>query len=149
MTEADFSGKKLGAAGAQILAAFMSTKLFEAKGSLSKLDLSGNNKYGFESPDFIRPIASALKTNTSITELSISGNNLNPEAASIFSDAIPDTGQLSKLTFGLRTPVTVEIGMTEADFSGASMGTGGAIILAVWLKHKVENMSRLMMITSD
>ena len=39
MTEADFSGKKLGAAGAQILAAFMSTKLFEAKGSLSKLKL--------------------------------------------------------------------------------------------------------------
>jgi hypothetical protein len=39
MTEADFSGKKLGAAGAQILAAFMSTKLFEAKGSLSKLKM--------------------------------------------------------------------------------------------------------------
>ena len=42
MTEADFSGKKLGAAGAQILAAFMSTELFEAKGSLASLDISGN-----------------------------------------------------------------------------------------------------------
>ena len=42
MTEADFSGKKLGVAGAQILAAFMSTKLFEAKGALSKLDISSN-----------------------------------------------------------------------------------------------------------
>ena len=43
MTEADFSGKKLGAAGAQILAAFMSTKLFEVKGSLASLVISGNN----------------------------------------------------------------------------------------------------------
>ena len=43
MTEADFSGKKLGAAGAQILAAFMSMKLFEAKGSLASLDISNNS----------------------------------------------------------------------------------------------------------
>jgi hypothetical protein len=43
MTEADFSGKKLGLIGAQILAAFMSTKLFEAKGALSSLDISQNN----------------------------------------------------------------------------------------------------------
>ena len=43
MTEADFSGKKLGITGAQILVAFMSTKLFEAKGSLSSLDISQNN----------------------------------------------------------------------------------------------------------
>ena len=42
MTEADFSGRKLGPAGAQILAAFMSTKLFEAKGSLSSLNLANN-----------------------------------------------------------------------------------------------------------
>jgi hypothetical protein len=42
MTEADFSGKKLGAAGAQVLAAFMSTKLVEAKGSLVSLNLAGN-----------------------------------------------------------------------------------------------------------
>jgi Ran GTPase-activating protein (RanGAP) involved in mRNA processing and transport len=43
MTEADFSGKKLGAAGAQILAAFMSTKMFEAKGSLIYLNLAKND----------------------------------------------------------------------------------------------------------
>ena len=42
MTEADFSGKKLGAAGTQILAAFMSTKLFKAKGSLVSLNLANN-----------------------------------------------------------------------------------------------------------
>ena len=69
----------------------------QANGSLSKLNLSGNNKYESQSPDFIRPIASALKTNTGITELSLSGNKLNAEAASIFSDAIPDMGSLASL----------------------------------------------------
>jgi Ran GTPase-activating protein (RanGAP) involved in mRNA processing and transport len=62
------------------------------------LDLSGNNEHESQSTDFTRPIASALKTNTSITELSLSGNKLNAEAASIFSDAIPDMGSLASLT---------------------------------------------------
>jgi hypothetical protein len=83
MTEADFSGMKLGAAGAQILAAFMSTKMFEAKGSLSKFTFSGDDHES--------------------------------------------------------RPLTVEIGMTEADFSGADLGPTGAVILAVWLKHKVQH----------
>jgi hypothetical protein len=82
MTEADFSGRKLGAAGAQILAAFMSTELFEAKGSLSKLNFSGDS----------------------------------PQSK----------------------PVTVEVGMTEADFSGAVLQSSGVIILAAWLEHKVQ-----------
>jgi hypothetical protein len=43
MPEADFSGKKLGAAGAQILAAFMGRKFFQDKGSLASLDISDNN----------------------------------------------------------------------------------------------------------
>jgi hypothetical protein len=38
--------------------------------------------------------------------------------------------------------------MTEADFSGAVMGTSGAIILAAWLEHKVENMNHRLMIAS-
>ena len=37
MQQADFSNKKLGSSGAQILAAFMSTKLFNAKGALVKM----------------------------------------------------------------------------------------------------------------
>ena len=36
-------------------------------------------------------------------------------------------------------PVAVEVGMTEADFSGANLGPTGAIILAAWLKHKVQH----------
>ena len=47
MTEADFSGKHLSATGAQILAAFMSTELFEARGSLVFLNLA-KNKLGVE-----------------------------------------------------------------------------------------------------
>jgi hypothetical protein len=43
MTEADFSGKHLSVTGAQVLAAFMSTKLFQAKGVLAFLDISDNN----------------------------------------------------------------------------------------------------------
>ena len=62
MTEADFSGKGLGAVGAQILAAFMSTKLFEAKGSLSKLKMDR-----YELP--IQEIKTA-------TELDLSGKGL-------------------------------------------------------------------------
>ena len=42
MTEADCSGKKLGAAGAQILATVISTELFEAEGSLVSLNLARN-----------------------------------------------------------------------------------------------------------
>jgi hypothetical protein len=44
MTEADFSSKGLGhLGGAGILAAFLSTNLFEAKGSLASLTISDNN----------------------------------------------------------------------------------------------------------
>ena len=62
MTEADFSRKKLGVAGAQILVAFMSTKLFEAKGSLSKLKMDR-----YELP--VQEIKTA-------TELDLSGKGL-------------------------------------------------------------------------
>ena len=63
MTEADFSREKLGAAGAQILAAFMSTEQFEAKGSLSKLKMNT-----YELP--VQEIKTA-------TELDLSGKGLN------------------------------------------------------------------------
>ena len=55
MTEADFSGKKLGVTGTQILVAFMSTELFEAKGSLSYLAIF-NNAIGSEQKALIEQI---------------------------------------------------------------------------------------------
>ena len=54
----------------------------------------------------------------------------------IVSKAVDRDGDL-KVSF----PVTVEVGMTEADFSGAKMGQSGAIILAAWLEHKVQHMT--------
>jgi hypothetical protein len=38
----------------------------------------------------------------------------------------------------VRFAVTIETTMTEADFSGAKLGVPGAMILAAWLEHKVQ-----------
>ena len=58
-----------------------------------------------------------------------------------------DMGTLCKFTFSgdesgwgdaskNSKPVTVELGMTKADFSGKVLGVSGAIILGAWLQHK-------------
>jgi hypothetical protein len=158
MTEADFSGKKLGSVGAQILVAFMSTKLFQAKGSLSNLHIGYNNIPEEQMRVFIAmdkldvlcavPIRE-LKAN-SITELDLAGKSLGTEGALVLSTYLKaDTsGSLSKLTFSgdsstlyvdlrVRFPVTIDTTMTEADFSGTNLGVSGAMILAAWLEHKV------------
>jgi hypothetical protein len=78
MTEADFSGKKLGPAGAQILVAFMSTKLFEAMGSLSKLTFCGNGgQYGSE--------GDAVTIDTTMTEADFNGKKLGAAGAQILA----------------------------------------------------------------
>ena len=64
---------------------------------MAKLDLSKNNTNWSQSPDFIRPIASMLKTNRTIKEINLAGNNLNAEAARIFSQDIQDNGALASL----------------------------------------------------
>ena len=117
-----------------------------ASGALVKLDISGNYRCmtrandSHQSEEFIRPIASMLKANTSITDLDLSKNNLNAEAAKILSEDIQDNGALAKLTFSgdysFSKPVTVETGMTEADFSDKGLDEPGAIILAAWIQHK-------------
>jgi hypothetical protein len=33
-------------------------------------------------------------------------------------------------------PATLEVGMTEADFSNKNLGAGGAIIISAWISHK-------------
>jgi hypothetical protein len=33
-------------------------------------------------------------------------------------------------------PATLEVGMTEADFSNKNLGMGGAIIISAWITHK-------------
>ena len=58
-------------------------------------------------------------------------------------DANSASGSLSKLIFSgdgsYSKPVTVEVGMTEADFSRAYLVQSGAIILSAWLEHKVQH----------
>jgi Ran GTPase-activating protein (RanGAP) involved in mRNA processing and transport len=120
--------------------------------SLSKLDISDNYFHSIHndsqgSEEFIEPIATMLKTNTSITELNISNNNLNANAARIFSEAIRDNGSLSKLIFnggvnGYRGwkeggRFTIDTTMTEADFSGKNLGLSGAQILGAFMSTKL------------
>jgi hypothetical protein len=138
--EADFCGKKLGAVGAQILAAFMSTKLFQAKGSLVSLNLA-NNYYsrgyvdGRGSPEFIRPIAAMLKTNTCITELNTSANELNAEAAGVFAEGIEANRSLSKLKMTkYELPVQEIKTATELDLSRKGLSHLDAIVIAALIK---------------
>jgi hypothetical protein len=60
---------------------------------------------------------------------------------------VAGNGTLSKLIFGGDTytrnyvdvtpePATLELGMTEADFSNKNLGVGGAIIISAWLTHR-------------
>ena len=65
MTDADLSGKKLSTAGAQILVAFMSTKLFEAKGALASLTIS-NNQISSEQEAKIKQICAGLSIKCTI-----------------------------------------------------------------------------------
>jgi hypothetical protein len=100
MTEADFSGKTMGFAGAQVLAAFMSTKLFEAKGSLSKLDLSKNELRS----EGLSAVSEALKS-TAIKKLNIAENALafnqqhHKDMSGVikFTEDMKDMGSLSSL----------------------------------------------------
>jgi hypothetical protein len=65
------------------------------------------------------------------------------------ANAIPDMGALTKLIFGgdklynrqkdewiAAEPATLEVGMTEADFSNKHVGAAGAIIVAAWISHR-------------
>ena len=52
----------------------------------------------------------------------------------VSSKAVDSNGELK-----VKFTVTVEVGMTEADFSKACMGPSGAMIVAAWLEHKVQH----------
>jgi Ran GTPase-activating protein (RanGAP) involved in mRNA processing and transport len=70
-----------------------------------------------------------------------------PEGVIAIANAIPDMRLLTTLIFGgdayrngwenvTPVPATLEVGMTEADFSNKNLGSGGAIIVAAWISHK-------------
>ena len=135
MEEADFSGKQLGVAGARILVAFMARKIFQDKGSLSKLTFCGNGGPRRSEGDVVT-------IDTTMTEADFSGKQLGVAGAQILAAFMSTKffeakGSLSKLIFSGdfadSKPVAVEVGMTEADFSRANLGPTGAMILAAWL----------------
>jgi hypothetical protein len=84
-----------------------------------------------------------------MTEADFSKKNLGPGAAAIISAWIShkDNGALSTLSFGgekyiidgawvTPVPATLEIGMTEANFSNKNLGAGDAIIISAWISNK-------------
>jgi hypothetical protein len=82
-------------------------------------------------------LGAALKASATVTDLNISKNDLKAKDITGFAEHLKDMGSLSKLIFSgdLRnsTPVTMEVGMTEADFSGANLGVSGAIIVSAFI----------------
>ena len=121
MTEADFSGRKLGVAGAQILAAFMASTFFQDKGLLSSLT------FGEGQSDWIKPSK-------------CSGSSFEVGCVVTYKgESRHIVGKYSDGDIKFSIPVTIDTTMTEADFSNAKMGASGAIILAAWLEHKVQH----------
>jgi hypothetical protein len=85
------------------------------------------------------------------TELDMSGKTDGAGDAIMLAAEIVDNGALSKLICGGDgtysnastgwkkipfEPATLEVGMTEADFSNKGLGAGGAIIVSAWITHK-------------
>ena len=69
-------------------------------------------------------------------ELNISGCT-GIDATSV-ATVVAKNRTLSALIFGdgMGEPATLEVGMTEADFSNKNLGMGGAIIISAWITHK-------------
>jgi hypothetical protein len=80
--------------------------------------------------------------------------------ASTVAKVVAGNGTLSKLIFGGDTytrnyvdvtpePATLELGMTEADFSNKNLGVGGAIIISAWLTHKDKGALLVLSVSSN
>jgi hypothetical protein len=71
------------------------------------------------------------------TELDMSGKMKGVEDAVMLAAEIVDNGAISQFTFSGDghgdTSVTMEISMTEADFSAKGLGESGAIMVAAFL----------------
>jgi hypothetical protein len=150
MTEADFSNKNLGIKGAIIISAWITHK---DKGALSVANVMGN-KIGKEQLSKLQEIMRSKPNLVSLcgiaddaTEADLSGLGMDADDAAILASELPDKGALTKLTFGgdeygpsyyrkKPAPATLEVGMTELDFSNKNLGVGGATIISAWITHK-------------
>jgi hypothetical protein len=90
-------------------------------------------------------LSDMVATNTVLKELDLSSNNWGafdlkgdgPGFAQELAVGIRDNGAISQFTFSGddcgSKPVTMEISMTEADFSAKGLGESGAIMVAAFL----------------
>ena len=120
---------------------------------MSSVNIMGNN-FGKEELSKLQITMKEHKTLRSLcgiasdaTEANLAGLGMDAADAAVLAEDIQDKGALSKMTFtgdgnwgDDGDPVTVETGMTEADFSnkklGPGLGSAGAIILAAWIENK-------------
>jgi hypothetical protein len=127
------------------------TAITTDRGALSVLSLKDNNLGTKEAG---KVLGKMLKVNLVLKELDLSDNNPGGGGgdpvgfAQELALGITDNGALTTLIFGGDTyisgyeknvtpvPATLEVGMTEADFSYKNLGSGGAIIVAAWISHK-------------
>jgi 23S rRNA U2552 (ribose-2'-O)-methylase RlmE/FtsJ len=140
-TEADFINQGLGVADARLVASDI-----QDMGSLSSVNLLKNNIGDEQMQSLIKikkekGMLSLCGLHQGQTEADFSNQGLGAEDAKLIVSDIQGMGSLSKFTFSgdhrESKPVTVEVGMTAADFSRAKLQSSGAIILAGWLEHKV------------
>jgi hypothetical protein len=109
-------------------------------GALTKLILRGNilaNEQGG------KVLSTMLTINSALTELDVSDNWEGAGAggpakfAKELAVGLRDNGALSTLTFSgdysSSRPVTMKTTMTEADFSGKTLGTSGGMMVAAFL----------------
>ena len=145
LAELDVSSKSLGIEGALVVAEYL-----RDNGALLHFDISGNHIR----EEGTQALAAALNGNTTMTLLNISSNNMTYNGKTeggkmagiiALSDAIKDMRALSKLIFGgdydyntgtRPEPATLEVGMTEANFSNKNLGAGGAFIISAWITHR-------------
>jgi hypothetical protein len=87
-----------------------------------------------------RGLAALAKSISNLSELNISRSILNAHGAKVLAPAIKANRALAKLIFSGderdSKPVTIEVGIIEADFSGAKLGVSGATILAAFMSSK-------------
>jgi Ran GTPase-activating protein (RanGAP) involved in mRNA processing and transport len=122
-------------------------------GALTRLDISKNKLFHDDGAPAGKALGDMLAVNSTLQELDVSDNAewQHSTGGSSFAQAlsigISDNGTLTTLIFGGDTyrngwddvtpvPATLEVGMTEVDFSNKHLGSGGAIIVAAWISHK-------------
>jgi Ran GTPase-activating protein (RanGAP) involved in mRNA processing and transport len=137
-TELDFSGQKLGAGDAVLIANDISN--MRAISSVNVLF----NDIGAEQAHALANILKEHATLKSLcgnkgneTQLDMSGKKIGADGAIMLAPEIADNEAISQFTFsGDRSdskPITMETSMTEADFSGKGLGLSGAIMLSAFL----------------